>query len=408
MAGLAAVSSGAGALAGGADNSPVNTSAKRLLIVFQVGGVSQFESWDPKPGTATGGPFQAIPTSVPGLHVSELLPHTAAQMHHLAIVRSMSTRDNDHDTGRFSVMAGRRKAGLRYPDMGCVAHKYLTPAGHSVPGHVALERYDKPNEWSATFLGPKYEPVRLFGGELPANIALPDSRTADFERRRQTLRQQLNAEFDKKRGNADSAAYAQSFESARSLMRNRKLFDVNREPDRDHERYGRHPMGQRCLLARRLLEKGVTCVRVCHGSYQQHYDTHSDHFNVHPDLLEQFDRPFACLLHDMAESGLLEETLIVCLGDFGRTPTINANMGRDHYSAHWSLALAGTGLKRGIAVGMTDKQGVEVKVGRVNVAQIFHTVMTALGIDPTHNHEVAGDPIPIGNPDSTAIPELLA
>lgn len=320
----------------------------------------------------------------------------------------MSTRDNDHDTGRFSTMSGRRKAGLRYPDMGSVANRYLTPQGHRVPGYVAIERYDKPNEWSSAFLGPKYEPVRIIGGQLPQHLDLPESLAAEFRERRHSLRRQLDQNFAKRRGNSRTAAYTQSFDNALQLMHSRKLFDLSREPDKDHERYGRHPMGQRCLMARRLLENDVTCVRVCHGSFDQHYDTHSDHFNIHPDLLEQFDRPFACLLHDLSERGLLDETLVICLGDFGRTPTINANMGRDHYCGHWSLAMAGTGLKKGVALGSTNATGVEIKVGRTNVAQIFHTVMSALGIDPTDSHEVNGELIPIGNPDSSAISELLA
>ena len=374
--------------------------AKRLLLLVHQGGLSQLESWDPKPGSPFAGPCQLISTSVPGIQVSEWLPHTSKQMHHLLLVRSLSTNENNHGPGHYLMMSGRREgAALVYPTLDCVANKFLTPDQHPVPGFVSVGC-----PGSAAFLGPRYAPVNLEPGKPPSNLELPGSVSAESDRRRSELMRKFNGRFQLKRGSADTAAYAYSFDQAVQLVQNKKLFDLADEPKGDSERYGTHEFGQKCLLARRLLEKGVTCVTVGHGGY----DTHAENFNVHLDLLEQFDRPFAALIEDLAARGLLAETLVVALGEFGRTPNINHRFGRDHWSHTWSIAIAGGGFPAGAVYGATNAQGSEVADKKVEAAPLFHTFCKALGIDATGHYIVEGDEVPIGDPAAAPIADLLA
>ena len=389
---------------GGAIESAVaaglQSKRKQLLVVNHGGGLSQLESWDPKPGTDTGGPLAAIPTSVPGVHFAEWLPYTAKQAHHLTVLRSLSTGENDHGPGHYLMMTGRRiQTGFLYPTLPCWANQSLTPKELSVPGYIAVGQAQR----EAAFLGVRYDPVKVLVGKPIDNVDRPASLSEAAAVRRMQLRQRIDARFQSNRGTADTSAYALSFDQALQLVRNKKLFDLSQEPARDHARYGSHEMGQQCLLARRLLEHGVTCVRVIHPGY----DTHAENFNVHLDLLEQFDRPFACLIEDLAERGMLEHTLVAAMGEFGRTPNINTRMGRDHWSSAWSAAFAGVGLPAGAVVGKTNDKGTEVTDVKVTAPDLFHTLLTALDIDPYETIAVEGQQIPIADPAGHQISELL-
>lgn len=396
---LAGLIGGAIAAGPGRTQSP-RVKAKRLLIVAHNGGLSQLESWDPKPSTVHGGPCQAIATSVPGIHVGEWMPRTARQMHRLLVVRGMSTGDDNHNTGRYMMFTGRREsAGLIYPSVECVAHKFLTPAQHSAPGFVAIGDAADP-----AFLGPRYGAIKVEAGQPPAHLARPASLSAESDRRRAELRRRFDERFARQRGPGETAAYTHSFEQAAELMRHRGLFDLQKESPRDHDRYGRHLFGQRCLQARRLLEHGVLVVYAGHDGY----DSHAENFNVHKDLLEQFDQSFSCLIDDLADRGLLDETLVVAMGEFGRTPTINYRFGRDHWSHAWSIALAGAGVAHGGVHGKTNPLGTEVAAGKVSAAQLFHTFCEALGIEGSGNHEVDGQSIPIADPAYQPVRPLLA
>lgn len=373
---------------------------KQMLTVFHAGGLSQLESWDPKPGTDTGGPLNSIETSVPGVRFAEWLPYTAKQAHHLTVLRSLSTGENDHGPGAYLMMTGRRiQSGFLYPTLPCWANQALTPADLTVPGYVNVGQAQR----EAAFLGVRYDPVKVLVGKPIDNVDRPASINDTAAARRAMLRRRADARFQAQRGTADTSAYALSFDQAAQLVRNKKLFDLTQEPARDHERYGKHEMGQQCLLARRLLEHGVTCVKVIHPGY----DTHAENFNVHLDMLEQFDRPFACLIEDLATRGMLEHTLVAAIGEFGRTPNINTRMGRDHWSGAWSAAFAGVGLPAGKVVGKTNDKGTEVTDVKVTAPDLFHTLLTALDIDPLESVSVEGQSIPIGDPAGHVIPELL-
>jgi len=393
--------------------SPANAQTirrqdKRVLVVFLSGGVSQLETWDPKPGTNTGGPFQAIPTSVPGVHISELLPYTAQQMHRLAIVRGLNTTEDDHGKGAYIMQTGRRQVPAeRYPHLGSVAAKLLGAEDNPLPGYIHISpRGDGGgfNRGDAAFLGPRYASVTLADGAPPANLLRPPTLTELADSERNDIRNRINGRFLQTRRSADTEAYTNSFAQAEQIMSRRNLFDLSQEPMYSHDRYGRHEFGRHCLLARRLLESGVTFVKVTHSNY----DTHHENFDFHIEQLGEFDRTFATLLEDLHERGMLDRTLVIVMSEFGRTPTINRNYGRDHWSRAWSVAMAGCGVRGGACIGRTNDNGTAVVDRQVHGGHLFHTYFRALGLDSRRNHYHDGRPIPMADPQADAISEVLA
>jgi uncharacterized protein (DUF1501 family) len=382
-------------------------SGKRVLVIFLSGAVSQLESWDPKPGTDTGGPFRAIPTSVPGTHVCELLPETAKQMHRIALVRGINTAEDEHNRGANLMQTGRRpEPAIEYPHVGAVMAKLLEPKDATLPGHMHIypgggSGFGKQD---ATFLGPRYASVSLGDGKPPADLVRPAGLTATADLEREALRKKLNDRFTKSRRSAATDAYAESFDQAERVSKRAEIFDVDKEDPRVADRYGRHDFGRHLLIARRLLESGVTCVRVTHTNY----DTHHENFDFHIEQLGEFDRPFAALIADLADRGMLETTLVIVMAEFGRTPGINHLYGRDHWSKAWSIALAGCGIKGGAVVGKTNPRGTAVTDREVNAGHLFHTYLKAVGLDGTKNFFPNDRPVPIADPKAAPITEVLA
>jgi hypothetical protein len=225
-----------------------------------------------------------------------------------------------------------------------------------------------------------------------------------MDQQRNAFRERLNARFLEQRRTAETDAYTQTYEQAAQLMAQQSIFDITKEPPRDLDRYGTHDFGRHCLLARRLLEKGITFVKVMHSNY----DTHHENFDFHIEQLGEFDRTFATLLDDLAVRGLLESTLVVVMSEFGRTPKINRNDGRDHWSKAWSVALGGCGIQGGAVVGKTNANGTAVTDRQVDASHLFHTYFRALGLNPTKNYYVNDRPIPMADPKASAIQEILA
>jgi len=207
-----------------------------------------------------------------------------------------------------------------------------------------------------------------------------------------------------KRRTALTDAYTSSYEQAQELMRQRDVFDVTKESPEDQDRYGKHDFGRHCLLARRLLEKGITFVQVSHSNY----DTHNENFVFHIEQLGEFDKPFATLVADLAARGMLDSTLIVVLSEFGRTPNINQYYGRDHWGTAWSVCLGGAKLQRGAVIGKTNETGTAVSDREVDAGHLFHTYLQAVGIDSTGHFNIDGREIPIADPAFQPIKELLA
>jgi uncharacterized protein (DUF1501 family) len=411
LGGLAAGTLGAWNFAGmthPAAARALSHAGKRVLVVFLAGGVSQLESWDPKPGTDTGGPFRAIPTSVPAVHISELLPFTARQMHRLALVRGINIRENDHGRGRVFMETGRREEpNMEYPHLGAVIAKQFGSSANVLPGYLHVTPRAGGggfNKQDAAFLGPKYASVTLSDGKPPPNLFRPVSLSEAADRQRNTLRDHVNHRFAAHHRSAQTEAYTESYEQAAQLMQQGGIFDISREPTRVRDHYGSHDFGRHALLARRLLEHGATFVKVTHSDY----DTHHENFDFHIEQMGEFDRTFATLIDDLSERGMLESTLVVVMSEFGRTPKINRNDGRDHWGTAWSVALAGCGIQAGAVVGKTNPNGTAVTDREVHGGHLFHTYFRALGLDPKKNHYIDSRPIPMADPTADAIRELLA
>ena len=405
-AGLGSVVGGLGVFTRPAAAAEVARQQKRIVVFNMHGGLSQLESWDPKPGAATGGPFRAIPTSVPGIHISELLPKTAQQMQHLCLVRGVNTSEDDHGKGAYLMMTGRRQTpAADYPRIGAVAAKALAPEDSPLPGHISITPGGGGGSGNdSAYLEPKYASVVLGNGNPPQYTARPEGLAEQTDASRNDFRRRANERFLSRRRTAMTDAYAASYEQAQQLMAQREVFDVTKEPAKDQERYGKFDFGRHCLLARRLLEKGITFVQVSHSNY----DTHNENFDFHLEQLGEFDLGFSNFVADIADRGMLDSTLIVVLSEFGRTPNINLYYGRDHWSKAWTVVMAGCRTPRGVAYGSTNADGTEVVDGQVDHGNLFHTYLHSVGVDSTAAFNIEGREMPIADPASHAVEELLA
>lgn len=400
-----AIAGGLGSLTTGLAAEQLKAQDMRIVVFNMHGGLSQLESWDPKPGTKTGGPCRSIPTSVPGTYVSDLLPYTAKQMHHLCVLRGVNTSEDDHGKGAYMMLTGRRQtAAAEYPQIGAVAARMLNDESRGLPGHIVVTPGGgggKGNE--AAYLGPKYSSISLGGSKPPPNTTKPDGMNDEAELRRHDFRRRLNEEFLTRRRTAITDAYTHSYEQALRLMERRDVFDVSKEPQADQDRYGKHDLGRQCLMARRLLENGVSFVQVTHSNY----DTHNENFNFHIEQLGEFDRAFATFISDLFDRGMLEKTLVVVLSEFGRTPNINLYYGRDHWSKAWSIVMAGGKVARGAVFGKTNDEGTEVVDGQVDHGALFHTYLQAVGVDSTQSIAVDGRELPIADPAAAPVWKVL-
>lgn len=402
----------AGTLAGLAGTLGLHASEstppkRRVLFLWLAGGSSQFETWDPKPGRETGGPFRAIQTSVPGYRVCELMPQLARRMNHFAVIRSLNTGLSEHEQAADLISIGRPKEpALDYPELGVVLGKELALRDQAVPRYVSLfttsegRRRPRPG-----FLGARYAPLLLEGSLHPEHLARPEGLSEPRHQAREELRAALSDRFARGRPGADMVAdYNSAYYKVRGLMRSDHLFDLDREPARVRERYGPTPFGEQALLARRLLEAGASVVKVARGFW----DSHHDNFESHRELVPDLDHVLSALLDDLQQRGLLEETLVLVLSEFGRTPTINKDVGRDHYAAAWSAALAGAGVKGGTVYGKTDVDGKTVSEGEADASDLAATIYRAAGLDLETEYQVGPRPVPIVKEEAQAIEEVLS
>lgn len=380
---------------------------KSMVVIFLEGGLSQFESWDPKSHFETGGPFKAIPTSVPGIHISELLPHTAKQMHHLALIRSIKTNLDDHALATNIVRSGRMtRSATEYPDLGAVVAKAKDRDDFPLPGHIFTSAGGNVGRGSnAAYLGPKFASVTVAaeGGGVP-NTVLPDGMNVTVDTQRNTWRRFINSRYARSVHSAELDAFTQSYEQALKMMTQRDVFDLSKEPQAVRDKYGHDELGKQLLLARRLVEHEVPYIEVKNGGH----DTHWNNFEFHIHNVTFFDRPFAVFIEDMAERGLLERTLVVVMTEFGRTAEISVGFGRGHGTDAWSIALGGCGIQKGAVIGKTNDSGKEVIDRQVDHRHLFHTFLRAVGIDSSGQFNIAGRPFPIADPAAGPIEELLA
>lgn len=408
---------------------------RHCILLWMTGGPSQLDTFDLKPGHENGGEFKEISTSVPGVRFSEHLPSLARQAQHLAIIRGLTTTEGDHGRGTHLMHTGFAPGigGIRYPTLGSLLSKELTPNETELPGFVSVAPFRLFNNaaHSPGFLGPAFAPLavtgespetpslsaenvlsgRLAEGDRFATLGIENLRpTQPLSAKRGKARVELLRTFDADfaKAHADLAAMAHQtvYEHAIRLMNSNagQAFDLSLEPDDVRARYGSGIFGQGCLLARRLVEHGVPFIEVSLGGPETGgvgWDTHVDNFAGVRTLSQQLDMGFATLLSELEERGLLERTTIIWMGEFGRTPQINGQAGRDHFTNAWTCLLAGGGINGGQVFGKTSDNGMEVLTEQVRVGEVLATVCKAVGVAPDQlNTSNVGRPIPIaeGNP----------
>jgi hypothetical protein len=394
------------AQAAGADND--RAKAKSVILIFNAGAPSHIDLWDMKPHAPDNirGPFQPIATNVPGMHISELLPQLSRHADKFAIVRTVHHRQTQHNTGMYWSIVGRpyridstliNPSRHDYPSFGTLVGWLAQRDGYSGPlppyvitpaPHCDSAAYITPGQFGGC-LGARYDPFVLNSDPNAANFQVPNLSLAQASSTaRLASRRSLLGELDGVAGHLDASARA-GFDINRakafSLITSpevQRAFDLSQEPAAVRERYGRHSWGQSHLLARRLVEAGVRFVTTVNGPSIT-WDTHKDNFNqLKRRLVPPMEHAFAALLEDLAARGLLESTLVVWMGDFGRTPAINKDAGRDHWPQCYSMVLAGGGIRGGMVLGESDHHAALPRNHPVAPADIHATVFTALGYDP--------------------------
>lgn len=362
---------------------------KSMILLWMQGGPSQFETLDPKPGTDQGGPTEAIETVVPGIRIAENFPQVAKQLDKIAIIRSMTNKEGSHPRATYQLHTGYVPAGsVKHPSFGSnIAHQ-LGNAEGELPSFVSIGATQ-----GAGFLGMDYEPFHVSRpGQMPDNVSL----TVSPERfaRRSELLGKLTQQFAASGSKPLADTHASLYGKSSRLIRTPEItaFDIASEPSSLRDEYGDSGFGRGCLLARRLVERGVTFVEVRSGNW----DTHQNNFEECAKNASETDPATAALLRDLNDRGMLENTLVVWMGEFGRTPKINPREGRDHYPKVFSMMLAGSGIRGGQVYGASTPDGTDVRENPVTVPDLLRTCCRALGVNPDHeNMSPQGRPLRI-------------
>jgi hypothetical protein len=391
---------------------------RSCILLWMNGGPSQMDTFDLKPGHANGGPYKEIQTAAPGLKISEHLPKLAKFGDRLAVIRSMSTKEGDHERATFFLRTGYLPQGpIEYPPLGALLSKELGREDAALPNFVSIApyRFFSRDSFGPGFLGPKYAP--LIVGDAATQFNQPGAtayekalKVQDLDRPAEVSRahadariellQSMERDFAARRPDVPPNSHATAYDRAVRLMRTSaaKAFNLDEESPGLRDSYGRNLFGQGCLLARRLVERGVPFVEVTMGGVNGGafgWDTHVNNFDQVKALSAVLDAAWASLMGDLKRRGLLDSTLIVWMGEFGRTPQIIGS-GRDHFPTAWSTVLAGGGIKGGQAIGKTSADGTTVEGRKTSVQDFLATVCLALGVDPlTKNDSNVGRPIRI-------------
>ena len=351
--------------------------AKRCILLWMSGAPSQMDTWDPKPGVETGGPFEAIETSARGIKISQHLPFVAKQMKHLSLIRTVNSRDPNHDTATYLLHTAYRKAAdIEHPHFGSVVARELGMETDELPPAVVV---GSGSPAGVGYLAPEWGPFVFDRLTDPAEDLLPSLHHGrERLRRRWRMLQGFDCDFLQAHEDKRIEARRIATEKAYKILTSDrvKAFDVRGEPENVRSLYGKSDFGKACLMARRLVETGVRFVEVMFGDW----DTHTDNFERVKTLCTDIDRPMAALVEDLERRGLLKDTLVLCMGEFGRTPRINASNGRDHWTT-WSVALGGGGIQGGRVIGRTDPLGMSIVDRPVPVNDLFATIYRAFGID---------------------------
>jgi uncharacterized protein DUF1501 len=367
------------------------TKTKSCILLWMDGGPSHKDTFDMKPGTKDGGDFKPIKTSAPGIEISEHLPKIAEQMKHAVILRGMSTQEGAHGRAKVYLHTGYKEGvgGLTYPSLGAIVSKELGKPEFPLPNFVTIGN----RSYGAGYLGPKHQPL---------NVADPNRGVESLKSliggtqfgERVGLLEEMEAGFFKQYQANAANDHRTTYQRAVRLMQSKEAqaFDLDKEPASGKSPYGSGRFAESCVLARRLIEVGIPFVEVTLGGW----DTHQDNFDRVKNLSRQIDQPIGALITDLKQRGLLDSTLIIWMGEFGRTPKINARgakPGRDHYPKAWSSVMFGGGIKGGQAIGKTDAEGATVTERPVSAIDFMATAAHILGMDYKKQYET-----PIGRP----------
>lgn len=396
-------------------------SKKSVILFWLSGGPSHIDMWDPKPHATEQirGPFRSINTNVPGIQISELLPRQAAMMDKMTIIRSVDCSASNHTpiTMQACHPSARRtddgRDGGGYPSMGSIASKYCGPVDPALPAFVALADSMKADVWGSGELGGSFEPVQ--GSALAGQFQPPKGVSLDRIQDRNRIRQKFDAfrsGLEKSRSMENLDNYTQLAVDMITSGKALKAFDLSNEDPRLRDSYGRNSLGEKALLARRMIESGVRFV-VVSGAWG-YFDHHGDNVRwmgiekgLRP-LMPHVDNAFAALIMDLESRGLLDDTLVLMMGEFGRAPVINREAGREHWLNVMSMLIAGGGLKHGQVIGSTDSKGHSILDRKVMPQDIAATVFNHLGIDLESQWVGAsGRPVPILAPGGSVINELI-
>jgi uncharacterized protein (DUF1501 family) len=391
------VAAGGAALAGlrwsdclSARADAIRAQGKACILLWMAGGPSQFETFDPKPGADTQGPTKAIATSVPNLQIAEHWTRLAPLMKEVGLVRSMTSKEGNHGRATYLLHTSYAPSGgIVHPGFGSTVAQQLGSEDSDLPQFVSI---------SGASIGPSYLGVRYAPFVVTNPTQLPDNLQSPVSGERLGRRLGLLQELEAEQLHGGTASLVRDHQtlyrqtSQMVLSPRTQAFRLDAEPDRVRDSYGRSAFGQGCLIARRLIEAGVTFVEVQANGW----DTHGDELASLKKLIPPVDQATAALLTDLKSRDLLERTLVIWMGEFGRTPRINLTAGRDHYPQAFNVLLAGPGIRGGQVVGQTDARGVEIADRPVSVPDLFCTFCRALGLDPrTESQSNVGRPIKI-------------
>lgn len=401
-----------------------------VILLWMSGGPSQLDTFDLKPGHRNGGEFKPIETSVPGIQICEHLPQLARHMEHTSLIRSMSTKEGDHGRATYLMRTGYLPQGpVKYPTLGSSLSKELGADDAEIPNFVCIapQRFLSPAAFGPGFLGPKYAPLTVgaaprggrsattAGDQLKVkNLDLPSAVSSTQFDSRVELLNELEIGFQAEHPGLAPQSHRNAYQQAVRMMRSStaQAFKLDEEPSELRDAYGRNNFGQGCLLARRLVERGVPFVEVTLSDTANGmgigWDTHSGIFPTVTALCGVLDPAWSTLLADLKSRGLLKSTLVVWMGEFGRTPTINSNAGRDHFPLAWTTVLSGGGIRGGQIIGQTADDGMTVKERPVTTADLLATICLASGVDPQRqNVSNVGRPIRLADPDAKPLTDLL-
>jgi uncharacterized protein (DUF1501 family) len=368
----------------------IRRQGKACILLWMAGGPSQFETFDPKPGAETQGPTKDIATSVPGLRIAEHWTHLAPLMKEAALLRSLTSKEGNHGRATYLLHTSYAPSGgIVHPGFGSTVAQQLSGDDFDLPSFVSISGPSV----GPSFLGVRYAPFLVTNPNQPPDN-LPSPVSGQRLQRRLGLLQEMEQEQAKSVAidlvKDHQTLYRQT--SRMVLSPRAQAFRLDQEPDRARDHYGRSAFGQGCLMARRLIEAGVTFVEVQSSGW----DTHDNELKALKKLIPPVDQATAALLTDLQTRGLLERTLVIWMGEFGRTPRISLTAGREHYPQVFNAVLSGAGIQGGRIIGKTDTSGVEIVERPISVPDLFCTFCQALGINPrTENQSNVGRPIQI-------------